>query len=355
MSNYTQQTFFTPKDTLPITDPNKTIFGAAYDVEFASISSAVATKLDSVFANPALVSLNITSIAAVANGFGLSSANVLGVYANNILVATFASNLITFNVPFSFSSVGILTVGGLNVNASALPANGLYLPSANTLGIAINTTQVATIAAGGTVFGGAAGGVQGAGTINATGLFVNGVAVGGGGGTTVGTGAAVLNAAGIAVGQTYIVWRSATLSRSSTTTPTADAVLQLTGVPIGTYKIDSVGYFQSSAVASGGAQMLLSNSAGTVTGFYTMVASLNSSTSSANVVQSVLSQVPWASLTSTQSIGGTTAWGDTISCHGAITVTVSAATLTLNWAQVASSGTAVIIQPGSYIAITRLA
>lgn len=48
MSGYVQTTFFGPKDALPTTDPNKTIFGAAYDIEFGNIATAINSKLDTV-------------------------------------------------------------------------------------------------------------------------------------------------------------------------------------------------------------------------------------------------------------------------------------------------------------------
>lgn len=123
MSNYSQITFFAPKDTLPATDPNKTIFGAAYDVEFGNVATAIASKPD------------------------------------NLTVASFLSVTVTGNGP---------------------PANGIYLPSANALGFTSNSVLRATLASNGGLFmAGATGGSQGAGTINATGLFINGVAVGG--------------------------------------------------------------------------------------------------------------------------------------------------------------------------------
>jgi len=128
MSNYSQTTFFTPKDTLPATDPNKTIFGAAYDVEFGNVATAISSKPD------------------------------------NLTVASFLN---------------------VNVTGNGLPANGIYLPSANALGFTSNTVLRATIATNGGLFmAGATGGSQGAGTINATGLFVNGVAVSTSGGTS---------------------------------------------------------------------------------------------------------------------------------------------------------------------------
>lgn len=47
MSNYSQVTSFTPKDTLPSGNPAKVIRGADFDAEFSAISTAIATKADS--------------------------------------------------------------------------------------------------------------------------------------------------------------------------------------------------------------------------------------------------------------------------------------------------------------------
>jgi len=49
MSNYTQTTFFAPKDALPPGNPAKTIFGAAYDTEFGNLSVAITSKQDQFF------------------------------------------------------------------------------------------------------------------------------------------------------------------------------------------------------------------------------------------------------------------------------------------------------------------
>lgn len=46
MSNYSQSTFFTPKDSLSPGDPLKVIKGADIDPEFSAISVAIATKVD---------------------------------------------------------------------------------------------------------------------------------------------------------------------------------------------------------------------------------------------------------------------------------------------------------------------
>lgn len=46
MANYTQTTFFAPKDLLSTGNPDKIILGAEIDPEFAAISAAIATKYD---------------------------------------------------------------------------------------------------------------------------------------------------------------------------------------------------------------------------------------------------------------------------------------------------------------------
>lgn len=46
MSNYTQITSFTPKDSLATGNPSKVIRGADFDGEFSAISTAVASKAD---------------------------------------------------------------------------------------------------------------------------------------------------------------------------------------------------------------------------------------------------------------------------------------------------------------------
>lgn len=131
MSNYSQTTFFTPKDSLPTTNPAKTIFGAAYDVEFGNIASAIATKYDS------------TQIATSPVAFNLGSTSLPGI--------TFVSH----------------TGTGLSSDGSG----DLFISTGG-------VQQVEFVSGGGVVVGTATGGSQGAGTINATGLYVNGANLG---------------------------------------------------------------------------------------------------------------------------------------------------------------------------------
>lgn len=79
MSNYVQTTFFTPKDSLPPSNPAKTIFGAAYDVELGNISTAIASKFDaaSLLVGPVSFALGSASLPSITftgeTGTGLSS------------------------------------------------------------------------------------------------------------------------------------------------------------------------------------------------------------------------------------------------------------------------------------------
>lgn len=131
MSNYVQTTFFTPKDSLPPSNPAKTIFGAAYDVEFGNISSAIASKYDS------------SSISAGPIAFALGSAAAPSVTFLGELGTGLYSN-VSGDLGSATAGVARLTISGSN---------------------------------GGVIVGTATGGSQGAGTLNAVNLYVNGTAV----------------------------------------------------------------------------------------------------------------------------------------------------------------------------------
>lgn len=381
MSNYTQTTFFTPKDSLPITDPNKTIFGAAYDVEFANLSAAMATKLDSVFTNPALISLNITGAATPANGFALPSANTLNVYTNSIVTAQFTPTAITL---FGTSVAALADVNLTNTNTTATNDMQLTL----TAGTSILQTQVANqnrataiIATNagspttaqaaiwtttgiplvfgtagkyagqiggstqGLIWGNPTGGDKGVGTINATGLFVNGVAVSAGTGAIIGTGAATLNASSIVVGQQAIVWRSATASIASNTTPTADAVLQVTNLPAGTYTAQAYLFWQ---VGAGGVQFVIDSAAGNMNGaFYlSTLGTAAALTFQMGVAQSGGGSNAASMAPSTSNENG---WG-----YASI-VLGGSSSIRVTWAQAISNAANSTIQPGSALVVTRVA
>lgn len=70
MSNYTQSTFFTPKDSLITGDPDKIIQGAEIDPEFSGIENAIATKVDAagvgLSVTSTTVGLDLTALTAAA-------------------------------------------------------------------------------------------------------------------------------------------------------------------------------------------------------------------------------------------------------------------------------------------------
>lgn len=212
MSNYAQTTFFTLKDSLPTTDPNKTIFGAAYDVEFGNISTAIATKLEAG-GSPTFTNLTATSVIAgnvvltgsviPTNGWYLPAANTIGAATNGVQRVTInASGTVAINAPTAATA---LTIAGaaaqtlllLSPLDSASVGLSIQDPGGNGTFVRLNTNNTnATLQAGGTVSSlaiviggttrltfasdggifqsGATGGSQGANTLNAQALFING-------------------------------------------------------------------------------------------------------------------------------------------------------------------------------------
>lgn len=174
MSNYSQTTFFTPKDTLPANNPAKTIFGAAYDVEFGNISTAIASKADATAV--------ILSIAGTTNQ----------VAATTIAGATTLSLPPNVVIPTPSSGVGLLVNGVASAFAMEITApntagvsRGLEVlagTNASDFSVVINnaantTNYLIVYGDGGVQLGAATGGDKGLGTLNATGLFVNNVPV----------------------------------------------------------------------------------------------------------------------------------------------------------------------------------
>jgi hypothetical protein len=53
MTDYTQVTEFTPKDSLAVNDPEKLVVGSELDAEFAAIATAIASKMDATEAGGA--------------------------------------------------------------------------------------------------------------------------------------------------------------------------------------------------------------------------------------------------------------------------------------------------------------
>lgn len=207
MSNYTQTTFFAPKDSLSSGNPAKLIKGADVDPELANIATAIATKFDatSLAASPVSFGAGTVGLPSIyfstntTSGLYQVAANQLGVSISGANLATFSStglalsrasdgNLfviqrtggtnnpvltasvtdsggnVTLNVTgttasFTFqtgSSTALsidnaqgVTATRLSVTSSTVPANGIYLSAANQLGFSSNTTARGSISSGG--------------------------------------------------------------------------------------------------------------------------------------------------------------------------------------------------------------
>ena len=174
MSNYTQTTFFTPKDSLPSGNPAKVIYGAAYDVEFGNIASAITSKYDSN-------TTTITLTGALNSGsLAVSGASILGGGSQS------GSAVLTVNGTQPVSIVGNSIQPALQIfgNTSVGNSSGLLVEAGynGTDNLAIfknygGNTALA-IYGDGTITAGSPAGSEGLGTINAqNGVYVNGVSL----------------------------------------------------------------------------------------------------------------------------------------------------------------------------------
>lgn len=118
MSNYTPIVSYGPKDSLSHGDPNKLIKGVQLDGEFNAISTAIATKIDSAFSNPSVQNINVTSSSIPTNGIYLPSANTVGTTTNGVQRTTINANgLFTVNAPTSGQ-------GAIQANGAVFSFNG---------------------------------------------------------------------------------------------------------------------------------------------------------------------------------------------------------------------------------------
>lgn len=105
MSNYSQITFFTPKDSLPAGNAAKIIYGATIDPELAAISTAITSKYDA----------NTTSVPNASLTFGGNlvfqpttgvALNVVGAANSNPLTITSANSATDANSEIYVSRAG---------------------------------------------------------------------------------------------------------------------------------------------------------------------------------------------------------------------------------------------------------
>jgi hypothetical protein len=155
-----QTTFFTPKDTLPTTNPAKTIFGAAYDVEFGNIASAIQSKYDNTTTAPSLLSLTIGT--PTGGNLGAGSINAQSVFVNNVAVLTSLTGAVTSitgtaNQIAASPSTGAVTLSlpAAIIAPGSVQATGDFIVGGNISGTA--TSDAYTIAANptATLLGGA--------------------------------------------------------------------------------------------------------------------------------------------------------------------------------------------------------
>ncbi len=119
MSNYTQTTFFAPKDLLLSGNPAKLIKGADVDPELANIATAIATKYDATNIASAPVGFAAGTAAAPAvyfstsTGTGLyqAAANSLGFAANGVAAGAISAAG-AWSIPAPSSNVSALTIVG---------------------------------------------------------------------------------------------------------------------------------------------------------------------------------------------------------------------------------------------------
>jgi hypothetical protein len=450
MSNYSQTTFFTPKDSLPAGNPSKTIFGAAYDVEFGNISTAIATKYDSssavgvlafianantftavqsfTAAVPSSATTGVISVGALTfsdsgnvavfesstagynqielqNASNATNASASFIADNNAATATtnyaeFGINSSTFTGSGSFNAAGyaylnsastdlVITTQGANsihfqVNNAAVTTDTAVVnatghwtfnaPSGGTgatiaavgsagynaitatgsstsgqsygLKVAGGTTSadyalsvvnqantqnyLQVYGDGGVVLGSATGGDQGLGSINASAVYVNGVALSGG--VTITT-----------------VFKAATTSRNTTTTLANDPDLAVTISATGTYEVYCQLFFYGTTTGTQGFKYLLTYSATAgAADFYSAVGALNSS---AIAYAGNLFVGGIASATGTMSTGSATP--DHLLLSGTINCTATG-TLNLQWAQATSSANNTNLSAGSRMSVRKI-
>jgi hypothetical protein len=134
MSNYSQTTFFTPKDSLPSGNPAKVIDGAAYDVEFGNISTAIASKFDSILGTTNQITVTIsgtqatislaTAIAPVSGTFTgtLSGMSAGGTGTFNYEIIGKRCTITCLSSVTGTSNATVMVLSG--IPAACLPATG---------------------------------------------------------------------------------------------------------------------------------------------------------------------------------------------------------------------------------------
>ena len=140
---YTKTTDFASKDSLLSGDPSKVVLGSEIDTEFENIETVIGTTTGSgavvLATSPTLVTpvLGTPASGTVTNLTGTASINING----TVGATTPASGAFTtLTTSSTITASGSVTGTRFIPSGSTVPTNGLYLPSANTIGWATNST-----------------------------------------------------------------------------------------------------------------------------------------------------------------------------------------------------------------------
>lgn len=152
MSNYAQTTFFTPKDSLPPTNPAKTIFGAAYDIEFGNISTAISSKADAVSVVSSVIAGTGIGVSGATGAVTISNTGVLSIAGTaNQIAASASTGAITLSFPSSIIISGGVTTANLSATNLTISGGGQALLSSSVANAF--AFQFSETAAAGTNFG----------------------------------------------------------------------------------------------------------------------------------------------------------------------------------------------------------
>jgi hypothetical protein len=130
VSNYSQITFFAPKDALLSGNPAKIIYGAQVDPELNAISVAIATKYDSAsissgqvpFGAGTAAAPSITFASNLGTGLYLPAANSLGFTANGVAAGAISSAG-AWSIPAASAAISLAVTGAANSYSQTITAS----------------------------------------------------------------------------------------------------------------------------------------------------------------------------------------------------------------------------------------
>lgn len=162
MSNYSQSTFFAPKDNLSSGDPLKVIKGSEVDAEFSSISAAIGTKVDAVGGGLSLsgttVSLDLAAPTAAtpvsADQFLFADAsdsnNSKKVTLDNLAaaLASFLETDMNHDNLTGFVANEHVNHGSVSISAGTGLSGGGTIAASRTINLAVNTLTDTSFSSG---------------------------------------------------------------------------------------------------------------------------------------------------------------------------------------------------------------